>query len=82
VLTPHGPRDIYRQVHWGSTFGGGSLQEEIGLGDATAIDSIEVRWPASGLVQVFRDLPMRRGWRIVEGEGEPTPVNLPRIDLR
>ena len=82
VLTPHGPRDIYRQVHWGSTFGGGSLQEEIGLGDATAIDAIEVRWPASGLVQVFRNVPMRRGWRIVEGESEPTPVNLPRIELK
>ena len=82
VLTPAGRRDIHRHVHWGSTFGGASLQEEIGLGNATAIEEIEVRWPASGEVQVFRDVAMFRGWRIVEGESTLTPVNLPRIDLR
>jgi thiol-disulfide isomerase/thioredoxin len=39
-----------------------------GLGGATRVDSLEVRWP-SGLRESFRDLPRDHVVRIVEGEG-------------
>ncbi len=76
VETPAGPRDIHRVVDSGGSFGGGSLQQEIGLGRATAIDRIEVKWPATGEMQRFEKVGMRRAWRIVEGEATLTPVTL------
>jgi hypothetical protein len=68
VTTPTGKRDIHATVGWGGSFGGNSLQQEIGLGDATAIVAIEVIWPATGQVQIFRDVTPERVYRIVEGE--------------
>ncbi|MEK7799183.1 MAG: ASPIC/UnbV domain-containing protein, partial [Acidobacteriota bacterium] len=53
--------------------GGSSLQQEIGLGAATGIEVIEVRWPATGEVQVFRDVAMDRVYRIVEGDPALVP---------
>ncbi|HUD73263.1 MAG TPA: CRTAC1 family protein [Dongiaceae bacterium] len=76
VRTAAGTRDIHRVVESGGSFGGGSLQQEIGLGRATAIDLVEVRWPTTGTTQRFENVGMRRAWRIVEGEAALTPVTL------
>jgi hypothetical protein len=81
VLTPAGPRDIYALGGTGGSFGCNSLQQEIGLGDATAIESIEVRWPAGGDVQVYRDPAMDRTYQVVEGEPALTPVVVKRYGL-
>jgi hypothetical protein len=43
-------------------------------GDARAIESIEVRWPATAEIQVFRDVGMDRVYRVVEGEAALAPV--------
>ncbi len=75
VATPAGrPRDIYATCGTGGSFGGNSLQQEIGLGAATAIESIEVRWPATGENQVFRAVAMDRVDRLIEGEPSLVPV--------
>ena len=68
VVTPDGMRDIYAIEGTGGSFGGNSLQQEIGLGNARGIDSIEVRWPSTGAVQVYRDAVVDRVYRVVEGE--------------
>ena len=73
VTTPSGPRDIYTVCGAGGSFGGNSLQLEIGLGAASGIEAIEVRWPA-GQTQTYRDVAMDRIYRIVEGETAPAPV--------
>lgn len=44
----------------------------IGLGAARTVERVEVRWP-SGLVQNFGPLEADRGYRLVEGTGEPKP---------
>jgi hypothetical protein len=45
-------------------------REVLGLGAATKLDWLEVRWPApSGKVERFQDLPVDRYVRIVEGKG-------------
>ena len=56
--------------------GGGSYlsshdpREVLGLGSATTLDWLEVRWPApSGKVERFEGLPVDRYVRIVEGKG-------------
>jgi hypothetical protein len=68
VMTPRGGRDIFATAGWGGSFGGNSLQQEIGLGDATSIIAIEVTWPATGEVQIFRGVEPDRVYRVVEGE--------------
>ena len=73
VTTPSGPRDIYTVCGAGGSFGGNSLQQEIGLGAASGIEAIEVRWPA-GQTQTYHDVVMDRIYRIVEGETAPAPV--------
>ncbi len=76
LRTPSGSRSIHRSVGTGGSFGGNSLQEEIGLGDALAIESIVVLWPATGERQTFRNVAPDRVYRIVEGinEMEEVPV--------
>ena len=42
----------------------------LGLGTATKIDSLEIRWPApSGRVEKLTDVPIDRYHRVVEGKG-------------
>jgi hypothetical protein len=65
-------------VGTGGSFGSSSLRQVIGLGDATAIREIEVRWPATGEVQRFPDVPFDRAWRVLEGDPVLAPVRLPR----
>lgn len=45
------PRDIYRTVGSGGSFGASPLRPHIGLGAAGSVSEIEVRWPGSGRVQ-------------------------------
>lgn len=46
----------------------GSLNAEIGLNDASTIDTIEVSWP-SGLVETFTDVSINQYLTLVEGSG-------------
>jgi tetratricopeptide (TPR) repeat protein len=76
VLTDEGSRSIYSTVGAGGSFGASSLQQEIGLGKAKAIRSIEIRWPVKkGSAQVFADVPMDRIVRIRQGDPHPVVVN-------
>lgn len=65
-------RDIHHLVSSGSSFGANSLQAEIGLGPATAIEFIELGWPGSGTVQTFKAPAMDRIYRVTEGQAELT----------
>jgi hypothetical protein len=60
---------IYRQVGGGSSYGGSSLVELIGLGDARSVESLTITWPVSRTRQVFRDLPADRTVEVTEGAG-------------
>ena len=68
---PEGPRDIFRVVTAGGSFGDSPLRVHVGLEHASAITEVEVRWPASQMVQVFRNLAMDRSFRVREGEARP-----------
>jgi FG-GAP-like repeat/ASPIC and UnbV len=75
-------RSIYNYVGLPGSFGGSSLQQEIGLGSADSIVLVEIVWPGSGKVEVFRDAEMNRVYRIVEGEGRLRPVAVVPFSLR
>ena len=77
VVTPHGERKIYKTVSTGGSFGNNPLRQEIGLGDATAIRQVEIRWPASGIRQTVPNLSMDRFYKIKEGEPNAEPWNVP-----
>ena len=68
VAGPGGaPREIHHVVSSGSSFGSSSLRPHLGLGSATSIDLLEIRWPGSGTVQRFQGpLPADRIYEIRE----------------
>ncbi len=68
LLVSAGTLKLLREVHNGEGFGSSNTPTvELGLGRATQVDRLEVRWP-SGTVQTFDDVPVDR--RIVLREGE------------
>jgi hypothetical protein len=63
-------RDIYATVSSGGSYGASTLQQEIGLGRATSIHSLEILWPKSGKSQVFKNLKTNQIVTIREGEAK------------
>ncbi len=81
VKTPDGPRRIHRAVGSVSSFGGSPTRQEIGLGDAAAIESIEIWWPTSGIRQVFENVPLDSWITVTEGRNTFDERQLVRVDL-
>jgi hypothetical protein len=72
------PREIFRTVNSGGSFGSSSLRPHIGLGKATVVNALEIRWPGSGLVQRFSGpIVADRIYEIREGEKELKHVDIP-----
>jgi hypothetical protein len=69
-----GGRTYLQFVNGGNGFAGQStLRVHFGLGDAAAIDRVEVRWP-SGVKQVLAKLQANRIYRVVEGSARAEPL--------
>ncbi len=66
--TPQGPRKVHRAAGCVSSFGQAPRRQEIGLGNAKAITSLEVFWPASGIRQRILEVPLDAVIRVTEGE--------------
>jgi hypothetical protein len=60
-------RSVYRDVNSGGSFGANPLEKHIGIGSATTIKSIEIKWPVGNYVQVFKDIPPDTHLKIKEG---------------
>ena len=78
---PDGPRRIHRSASTGGSFGANPLRQEIGLGRAHRIASLEIRWPGSGTVDRLTDLELDQAYRIREGTGVAEPLIRPTIRL-
>ena len=81
VVTSEGDREIHVTVGAGGSFGGSSLQQEIGLGAATAIRTVAITWPVTGETDVYANVALDRAYRVREGDAALTPVTLAPIDL-
>ncbi len=71
VETDGGRRTIHRWVDSGGSFGARSLVQRIGIGKATRVAALEVRWPTSSTRQRLEDLAVDRRWTVTEGAAEP-----------
>ena len=67
-------RALYRVVGSGASFGANPLRQEIGLGQATAVERVEIFWPVTGVTQVITGLSPDHTYRI--REDEPGAVEL------
>ncbi|HYC70280.1 MAG TPA: CRTAC1 family protein [Opitutaceae bacterium] len=76
VRGPAGERELHRTVGSGGSFGASPFRVELGLGDATEVVRVEVRWPAGGPVQVLTGLEPRRAYRVREGAAGAVPLAL------
>jgi hypothetical protein len=61
------PRDIYRIVNSGGSYGANPLRQLIGLGKAERIESIEIQWPRKGAAQLLDGVPLDSAWVVTEG---------------
>jgi len=73
-------RTIHRELNSGGSFGANPLRLEIGLGSASLIDTIKVRWPGPGQTQQWTQVAPNQFIRLTEGVAEiekldyaPTP---------
>jgi hypothetical protein len=58
------------KTHGGSYLSSHDMREVLGIGSATKLDSVEIKWPApSTRVERLTDLPIDRYVTIVEGKG-------------
>jgi ASPIC and UnbV/FG-GAP-like repeat len=70
------PRTLYRDVNSGGSFGSSPLRREIGLGTALHVNEIEIRWPGSGTVQIFKNVASNQFIKITEGRDEILKIDL------
>ncbi len=73
-------RSIHAVAGSGGSFGGNSMQQELGLGDATTIETVRVRWPA-GALETFTGVRLDGAYRLAEGSGRAEHLELPHLRL-
>ena len=69
-----------REIVLGDGYGSeNSLRQHFGLGEATSVDEITVKWPRSGIVQTFHNVAGNRIVQITEGKNELVEKNYPKV---
>ena len=75
-------RTVYMDVNSGGSFGGNPLRKEIGIGRAKKIDELTIKWPTSGMVQVFKDVEPRQFLKIREGKDQLDKMKLEQLEFK
>ncbi|HKG08108.1 MAG TPA: CRTAC1 family protein [Pedobacter sp.] len=75
-------RYIYRDVNSGGSFGSSPFRREIGIGVATLINEIEIKWHGSGKIETFKNIEPNQFIRLTEGSGEVEKVNLKKLNFK
>jgi hypothetical protein len=79
IVEPEGERDVWAHVGCVSSFGGQSMQQEMGMGQASVISFLEVYWPVTGVTQRFENVPLDKFIRITEGSNTFQVENRKRL---
>ncbi len=74
-------REIHRVVGSGASFGASTFRQEIGLGQATSIERVEIFWPVANRTQVLTGLKIDNTYRVREDQPAAEMVALPTFAL-
>jgi hypothetical protein len=75
-------RTVYKDVNSGGSFGASPLRQQIGIGTAKMIDELIIKWPTTGIVQVFKNVSPRQFLRIKEGSDQIEKINLKTLQFK
>jgi len=76
ITAKAGTRTLVDEVRSGSSYiSNNDMRVHFGLGSATKIDCVQVRWP-SGLVERFENLPVDSIHTLKEGSGTPVGITV------
>ncbi|HSZ87140.1 MAG TPA: ASPIC/UnbV domain-containing protein, partial [Puia sp.] len=72
----------YTDVNSGGSFGSSPLRKEIGIGKATVIDELIIKWPTSNTQQVFKNVKPGKFLKITEGVDKIEEMNLKTLQFK
>jgi tetratricopeptide (TPR) repeat protein len=75
-------RTVYMDVNSGGSFGSNPLRKEIGIGKAKMIDELIIKWPTTGVVQVFKNIQPCQFLKIREGNEQIEKMNLKKLTFK
>jgi len=75
VVGPAGARSLHRVMSSGGSWGANSLQLEVGLGAAEAIERVVVVWPSATGEQAFQGLAVDSAYVLREGDPAPRALS-------
>ena len=73
-------RSVFKDVNSGGSFGSSPLRQEIGIGQTSIIDDIEIRWAGSGTVQHLYKVKPNQFLEVAE-DGRITPIKLKTLRI-
>ncbi len=74
-------RKIYRDMNAGGSFGGSSLRFQIGIGKASVVKKMEIKWPSSAPLQIFENVPANKFYKVHEGDDKLRLMELKKLTL-
>ena len=74
-------RMVYREVNSGGSFGSNPLMQQIGIGSASSVDKIEIRWPGDNSTQSFTNLGANQTYILTEGMNTPVKAESKKLDF-
>jgi FG-GAP-like repeat/ASPIC and UnbV len=75
-------RTVYTDVNSGGSFGANPFRKEIGIGEAKIIDDLIIKWPTSGIVQVFKNVIPCQFIKIKEGNSQIEKMNIKTLKFK
>jgi hypothetical protein len=81
VQTPVGEQSVYKTVSTGGSFGSSPLRQEIGLGQASGVQRVEIFWPVTAKTQVITGLALDHFYKVREGDTQAVPWPLKSFKL-
>jgi hypothetical protein len=75
-------RTVYMDVNSGGSFGANPFRKEIGIGKADMVDEMIIKWPTSGIVQVFKNIAPGQFLKIQEGNNQVEKMNLKILQFK
>jgi hypothetical protein len=81
VIEDGSSRTIFHTISSGSSFGASTLRAQIGLGKASEVKEVKIKWAGSGTTQLFTKLKLNSFYKITEGNSEAQELDLQPIML-